>query len=301
MPNISRNGLPPVTTPSTSPTSSTPATPSPAAANTTQPAWTPATRPGGASGGPSMLNQRFSGDAQLGGVLGGGTITNGAKGDGVKKLQQAMVDMGFAVAGSADGSFGPQSAKSIKNFQVNASKMFPDVKATGVVDAATLRALDQLAPQPGQQGQSKNIPSPFYDGKPVRVVVLKDEHRTFLFDKQGKLEKILQNAVGAKATSTDEGYKKVTGKLDERAALEAGQRLWGGPVFGPRILDLSWENGSRSGEELHGTSNNAQLGEDVSHGCVRHSNADIVKLYDALSVGDHVAIVSGLKDAHLRH
>ena len=35
--------------------------------------------------------------------------------------------------------------------------------------------------------------------------------------------------------------------------------------------------------------------------CVRHSNEDIVKLYDALNVGDHVAIVSGLKDARQRH
>lgn len=286
----------PHTTPSTTPTA-------PAAPSTTpaQPGWTPAVRDGSGRSTPSLLNQRFAGDGQLGQVLGGGqALGTGAKGDGVKKFQQAMSDMGFALPGSADGSFGPQTAKAVRNFQVNASKMFPDVRPTGTIDAATLRALDQLAPAPGQQGQTKNIPSPFYDGKPVRVVVLKDEHRTFLFDKNGKLESIFQNAVGAKATSTDEGLKKVTTKLDERATLEAGQRLWGGPVFGPRMLDLSWADGRRSGEELHGTSAPKQLGEDVSHGCVRHSNTDIVKLYDALSVGDQVAIVSGLKDAHLR-
>lgn len=287
----------PVTVPTTTP--STPSTPTPAA-ETTTPAWSPGTRPATGTGARSMLNDRFAGDAQLAGVLAGGTLTVGAKGEGVKKLQQAMTDMGFALPNAADGKFGPQSAKAIRNFQVNASKMFPDVKATGVVDAATLRALDQLAPAAGQQGQSKNVPSPFFEGKLTRVVVLKDEHRTFLFDKQGKLEKIFMNAVGAKATSTDEGLKKVTTKLDERASLEAGQRLWGGPVFGPRMLDLSWANGTRSGEELHGTSAQKQLGEDVSHGCVRHANEDIVKLYDALSVGDHVAIVSGLNDPRLR-
>lgn len=284
----------PTTTPSTP--STTPATTTPG----TAPAWTPGTRPGGRPAGPSMLNERFANDAQLGAVLAGGTLTVGAKGEGVKKLQQAMTDMGFAVPNAADGSFGPQSAKAVRNFQVNASKMFPDVKVTGTVDAATLRALDQLAPAAGQQGQSKNVPTPFFEGKPVRVVVLKDEHRTFLFDKQGKLEKIFMNAVGAKATSTDEGFKLVKTKLDERAALDAGQRLWGGPVFGPRMLDLSWSDGSRSGEELHGTSAPRQLGEDVSHGCVRHSNEDIVKLYDALSVGDKVAIASGMADARLR-
>lgn len=290
----------PVTVPTstnTTPATSTPATPS---TNTTTPAWTPGTRPATGSGARAMLNDRFAGDAQLGQVLAGGSLTVGAKGEGVKKLQQAMTDMGFALPNAADGAFGPQTAKAIRNFQVNASKAFPDVKVTGVVDGATLRALDQLAPAAGQQGQTKNVPSPFYDGKLTRVVVLKDEHRTFLFDKQGKLEKIFMNAVGAKTTSTDEGLKKVTTKLDERATLEAGQRLWGGPVFGPRMLDLSWANGTRSGEELHGTSAPNQLGEDVSHGCVRHANADIVKLYDALSVGDQVAIVSGLNDPHLR-
>ena len=199
MPSIGRTGAPVATTPSTTPSNTQPA----AQPNATNPAWTPATRPGGATGGPSLINTRFAGDAQLASVLSGGTLTVGAKGEGVKKLQQAMTDMGFAVPNAADGSFGAQSAKAIKNFQVNASKMFPDVKATGVVDAATLRALDQLAPAAGQQGQSKNVPLPFFEGKPVRVVVLKDEHRTFLFDKQGKLEKILLNAVGAKATQTD--------------------------------------------------------------------------------------------------
>ncbi len=298
MPNpLGRPTGPVAATPTNTAPTKQPAAPHADAAN---PAWSPATRPGGRSA-PSMINTRFAGDAQLGAVLAGGTLGVGAKGEGVKKLQQAMADMGFALQGGADGSFGAMSAKSVKNFQVNASKMFPDVKATGIVDAATLRALDQLAPAGGQQGQSKNVPVPFFEGKPLRVVVLKDEHRTFLFDKQGKLEKILMNAVGAKATSTDEGYKKVTTKLGEAEAVAIGQKLWGGPVFGPRILDLSWENGSRSGEELHGTSNNKQLGEDVSHGCVRHSNEDIVKLYDALAVGDHVAIVSGLKDARLRH
>ncbi len=293
---VGRNPAVPTTTPSSPTPTSTPAAP----ANTTQPAWTPATTPGGRPSGPAMLNPRFAADAQLATVLAGGKLTIVAKGDGVKKLQQAMSDMGFALPNAADGDFGQMSARAVRNFQVNASKMFPDVKATGVVDAATLRALDALAPAPGQQGQSKNVPAPFYDGKPVRVVVLKDEHRTFLFDKQGKLEKILLNAVGAKATSTDEGLKFVKTKLDEKTSLEVGQKLWGGPVFGPRILDLSWADGSRSGEELHGTSAPKQLGEDVSHGCVRHSNEDIVKLYDALTVGDKVAIVSGLADAHLK-
>jgi hypothetical protein len=66
----------------------------------------------------------------------------------VKRVQQAMSDMGFAQAGSADGAFGPPTRKAVRNFRVNASKQFPDVRPTGTIDAATLRALDQLALPP---------------------------------------------------------------------------------------------------------------------------------------------------------
>jgi lipoprotein-anchoring transpeptidase ErfK/SrfK len=160
--------------------------------------------------------------------------------------------------------------------------------------------LDTLAPAPGTKGQSKNLPNPVYDGKRVRVVVVKNEHRTYLYDVQGRIQAILPNAVGAQASATDSGLKVVRSKLGEEIAAATGQRLWNNPaVFGPRILDLSWADGSISGEELHGTSAPAQLGEDVSHGCVRHRNEDIVFLFDQLKTGDKVAIVDRLDDPRL--
>ncbi len=250
--------------------------------------------------GGKLNNTRFSADAQLQSVLTGKTLGVGAKGDGVKALQQTLIDMGFAQPGKPDGSFGKLTSVGIRNFQVNASKMYPDVKVTGTLDGATLKALDALAPAAGQQGQSKNIPAPYYEGKLVRVVVLKDEHRTFLYDANGKVQKIMMNAVGKATSQTDEGLKKVTGKLGEAESIAIGKKLWGGAVFGPRIVDLSWIDGRRSGEELHGTSNPEQLGQDVSHGCVRHGSADIISLFDSLKMGDTVAIVSGLNDKRLR-
>lgn len=42
------------------------------------------------------------------------------------------------------------------------------------------------------------------------------------------------------------------------------------------------------------------MGKDVSHGCVRHDNEDIIKMYDAVSVGQYVAIVNGVDDPMLR-
>jgi peptidoglycan hydrolase-like protein with peptidoglycan-binding domain len=251
------------------------------------------------TGDGKLVNKRFAGDPQLAHVLAGKALCIGAKGEGVKNVQGTLKDMGFSIYGKPDGEYGPQTQNAVRNFQVNASKMFRDVKVTGSLDGATMRALDKLAPKPGAKGQSLNVPAGKYDGKSVRVVVLKDEHRTFLFDKSGKLQAILGNAVGAKATSTDTGLKVVSGKLNEAESVALGKKMWGGPVFGPRIIDLSWADGRSSGEELHGTSAPQELGRDVSHGCMRHDNADVLKLYDALSVGDRVAVVEGLGDRHV--
>ena len=247
-----------------------------------------------------LSNSRFTGNSQLAGVLGGTTLAPGAKGTGVQAVQQALDDMGFAIHGGADGAFGAQTTKALKNFQRHAQSAFPQLQVTGKLDAATLRALNELAPAAGSKFQSKNLPTPRYDGKAVRVVVVKNEHRTYLFDKQGKIQGIFPNAVGAQASATDTGLKVVRSRLDEAVARSTGERLWQNPnVFGPRIVDLSWADGSISGEELHGTSAPAQLGEDVSHGCVRHRNEDIITLFDQLKVGDKVAIVDSLDDPRL--
>lgn len=261
----------------------------------------PAAAPPASASGPAPLrNERFAALPDLAGVLAGtSTLGTGSKGPGVRAVQQALADMGFSLYGGADGSFGAQSAKTVRNFQVHARSTFPEVKATGSVDAATLRALDALAPAPGQRGQAQHLPGSRYKGTPVRVVVVKNEHRTFLFTPQGQLQGVYGNAVGKRYTETDPGLKKVTGKLDEAESHALGKKLWGGPVFGPRIVDLSWADGSRSGEELHGTNAPAQLGEDVSHGCVRHDDAGILALYDALHLGDMVAIVDSVNDPNL--
>jgi UDP-N-acetylmuramate--alanine ligase len=47
---------------------------------------------------------------------------------------------------------------------------------------------------------------------------------------------------------------------------------------------------------LHGTNQEAQLGEPVSHGCVRLANTDVVDLFDRLSEGDAVLLAEELAD-----
>lgn len=247
-----------------------------------------------------LRNARFSAQSGLVAVLAGQPpLGSGSRGPSVSAVQQALVDMGFSVPGGIDGSFGAQSGKALRNFQMHAHAAFPQVDTTGVVDAATLRALDALAPAPGQKGQTGHLPVPLYQGTPVRVVVVKNEHRTFLFDAQGKVQGIFGNAVGRGTTPTDPGLKKVTGKLNEADSHALGMKMWGSWAFGSRLVDLSWNTGKSSGEELHGTNAPNQLGEDVSHGCVRHANPDIILIYEALKVGDKVAIVERVNDPNL--
>lgn len=249
---------------------------------------------------PALSHPRFAGETQLQDVLSGTPLAKGARGHGVRRLQEALSDMSFLLPGSADGIYGKQTQKAVRNFQIHASNTYNDISPTGELCAATVRALDEFAPDLGEKGQSKHVPLPYFEGKKLRVVVVKNEHRTFLFDRRAKLSRIFLNAVGAPATQTAEGLKVITAKIDEQGAAEVGQRLWGGPVFGVRIIDLSWADGKRSGEELHGTNSPTALGEDVSHGCIRHANTDIIALYDALNVGDKVAIVASLFDSRLR-
>ncbi|RYZ41089.1 MAG: murein L,D-transpeptidase [Myxococcaceae bacterium] len=252
--------------------------------------------------GAPLVHARFTGSPQLADVAAGAAVLGaGSRGDGLRAVQGALMDMGFALYGGADGRYGPDTARALRNFQVHAAGAgFPGVRTSGVLDAVTLRALEALAPAPGSRGQTRTLPSPFYAGQAVRVVIALREHRTFLFDPEGRLVDIFPNAVGTAATPTHPGLKVVRAKLDQVATENAGARLWNDRhVFGARLLDLSWVDGHRSGEELHGTSAPALLGGDVSHGCIRHANEDILVLHDALAVGDRIAVVETLQDPHL--
>jgi hypothetical protein len=241
-------------------------------------------------------NARFTGQPQLADVASGGLVLGpGSRGEGLRAVQTALLDMGFSLHGGADGRYGQHTARALRNFQVHAR-----LPPTGTLDAATLRALDTRAPPPGARGQARGLPSSFYEGQPVRVVVALREHRTFLFDPLGRLVDVFPNATGAATMPTRAGLKVVRAKLDQAATEAAGARLWNDRhVFGTRLLDLSWVDGRRSGEELHGTSAPALLGTDVSHGCIRHSNEAIEVLHDALSAGDRVAVVEHVDDPHL--
>lgn len=64
--------------------------------------------------------------------------------------------------------------------------------------------------------------------------------------------------------------------------------------YGPYYLGLEkWENGGwiRTDIGLHGTNEPGLIGQDASHGCVRHNNEVIARLANLLPIGTMVEIV----------
>jgi peptidoglycan hydrolase-like protein with peptidoglycan-binding domain len=79
----------------------------------------------------------FAGSLAAEGSVAGVTgLAQGAQGEAVRAVQQALINQGISVAGGADGVFGSGTASALKQFQARNG-----LNATGVVDAATALAL----------------------------------------------------------------------------------------------------------------------------------------------------------------
>jgi len=160
--------------------------------------------------------------------------------------------------------------------------------------------------------------SPFASLPPRLVVV--DSFRQLLgWIEDGTLRKVFTvstaaNGLGCAENShrTPVGWHRVAGRIGDGAeagtvfrAREATGEVWRGEprdedLILTRVLTLDGlEPGVNAGPGvdsreryiyLHGTNQEARLGEAVSHGCVRLSNAGITALFDGVRAGDAVLI-----------
>ncbi|MCS6912203.1 MAG: peptidoglycan-binding protein [Myxococcales bacterium] len=90
----------------------------------------------------SLKNPLFQGDAKLQAVADGKTTIQSGSGLHIKKVQTALVNLGYALPiYGADGSFGGETQVALKQFQVDAG-MAP----SGALDQPTMVALDARAP-----------------------------------------------------------------------------------------------------------------------------------------------------------
>ena len=124
---------------------------------------------------------------------------------------------------------------------------------------------------------------------PYRVQVSLAKHRVTVWDGN----KVILDApagVGRSVLPTPRGTYYIVSLLKQPDPYG----LYGPYAFGlSAFSDVLYSFGSGPGEiGLHGTNDPAALGTDVSHGCIRISNANITKLASLLPLGTPVRIVS---------
>ncbi|WFR58110.1 L,D-transpeptidase [Anaerocolumna sp. AGMB13025] len=117
-----------------------------------------------------------------------------------------------------------------------------------------------------------------YDKNDTAYSILIDTANHTLTLYQGaKVVKVYPVAVGKAATPTPKGSFKIMNK-----AINSG-----GP-FGVRWLGLNAPNGDYG---IHGTNNPSSIGKNISNGCIRMYNDDVLELSKQVSVGTPVKII----------
>jgi lipoprotein-anchoring transpeptidase ErfK/SrfK len=141
---------------------------------------------------------------------------------------------------------------------------------------------------PGRpNGRTGWIPAAAADLRPVRELIQIDRSaRTLALWSKGRLVLKTRVAVGRPRMETPLGLFYVTWKLVPRA-----------PVLGKFAFETSaysklseWPGGGIVG--IHGTYEPQLLGQAVSHGCVRVSNRDILRLRARVGLGTPIRIVA---------
>lgn len=108
------------------------------------------------------------------------------------------------------------------------------------------------------------------------ITVNTGSHTLTLY-KNNKPIKIYRVAVGKPSTPTPKG----TFKIINRAVNP------GGP-FGARWLGLNAPYGDYG---IHGTNNPSSIGKNISNGCIRMHNRDVIELSSMVTIGTAVKII----------
>ena len=138
------------------------------------------------------------------------------------------------------------------------------------------------------------------------VVVDKATHRTRVLQmNSGRVEEVLNvpDATGKGPKMTPEGRFNIISKETKPWWYPPAHRnekpVAPGPdnPLGPAKIKTDGFGGLIM---LHGTNKPELIGTNVSRGCVRHNNDDIMKIYPMVRVGEPVYITNGLRNVRIR-
>lgn len=120
---------------------------------------------------------RFAGDSTLDSVMDGRSVLRqGAQGEHVRKVQQALIDLGFDIpTNGASGTYDRETALAVERFQRETG-----LTVDGAVGQETLGTLAATAPPPGQQlERSAEYDRLYEDGRvDIAIAIGADEHGT---------------------------------------------------------------------------------------------------------------------------
>lgn len=179
-------------------------------------------------------------------------------GPDVQYVQTRLRELGF-YTGPADGVYGPATQQGVLRAQQSFGLL-----ADGIVGPDTYNAL-------GLSPTDEVTLAPEY------LITIDTERLQLRLSRMGQLAGVFPVAVGAPNTPTPLGDWKIIQKT-----------LNPGGAFGARWMRINCQWG---GYGIHGTDNEASIGNAVSHGCVRMHNSDVIKLYDLVSLGTRVKII----------
>ena len=160
------------------------------------------------------------------------------------------------------------------------------------------------AQQPSALPDGDDLPAPlqrqlvFYPSNQPAGTIIIDTAHTFLYLTLGR-GKALRYGIGVGRNGfTWSGVEKISRKATwpdwippaEMIARQPYLPRWvgGGPgnPLGARALYLG-----NTDYRIHGTNNPASIGTQVSSGCIRMRNADVIDLYDRVAVGTKVIVL----------
>ena len=125
-----------------------------------------------------------------------------------------------------------------------------------------------------------------FRSNPMRIVIDQSERRTYVY-RSNRVVLRVRNAVGTPSTPTPNG----------RYALAEKVLLPPGGFLGPVVLAttgfsnvLNEYDGGNGRFAMHGTSLPGLIGTRASHGCIRHRNADILRISRLVAPGTPIRI-----------
>lgn len=147
-----------------------------------------------------------------------------------------------------------------------------------------------------------------------RLIIDVEHQQARLYEGKRLMETFNVSTAKAGLSNVPDSNGTPTGKL--RIAEKVGGGMPPGTIFKDRIAIGEWDGVDKEGVNpiltrilwlegttpanqsthdryiyLHGTSHESKLGQPNSEGCIVFSNADIIKVFDALEVGDTVKVV----------